>query len=130
MVATRLALAALLAVTAVACAAAPSDRRIDRGRPSAATEVERREIDDDAANIRHSEAALGALRSEAAPDCPRACGLTANVCVLAERICAIAARYPPDDPVAAQCADGRSRCLRDREATAARCACPPPAGAR
>ena len=128
MIATRLALAALLAVTAVACAAAPSDRRIDRGRPSAATDVERREIDDDAAGIRQSEAELGALRAEAAPDCARACRLTANVCARAERICTIAARYPPDDPVAAQCADGRSRCLRDRDATAARCACPAPAG--
>jgi hypothetical protein len=128
MTAARLALAALLAVTLAACAAAPTDRRIDRGRPSAATDVERREIDDDAAGIRRSEAELGASRAEAAPDCARACRLTANVCALAERICAIAARYPSDDPVAAQCADGRSRCLRDRDATTARCACPPPAG--
>jgi hypothetical protein len=45
-----------------------------------------------------------------------------KVCALADRICAIASRYPPADSVSARCADGRARCQRAREKTAG-CSC-------
>jgi hypothetical protein len=78
--------------------------------------------------LRRAEGELGAARAQAAPDCTRACTLVADICGLAEKICAIAARVPPDDPVAARCADGRARCARARNDTADRCGCslPPP----
>jgi hypothetical protein len=65
---------------------------------------------------------LFAAQAEANHDCARVCLLVGNICSLAEKVCAIAARYPATDPVALDCLDARSRCQRAREA-AATCAC-------
>jgi hypothetical protein len=108
-----------------ACAAAPGREGAGARRPSAASADDLRHIDDAEQAMRTGAAELEAHRADSdQPSCARACLLQQNICGLAERICAIAAPYPADDPVAARCVDARARCGRARQAVASRCSCP------
>ena len=125
MIAKRALAAAAACLLMAACAAAPVREGGGPPRPpSAASADDLRHIDDAAQAMRAGEAELEAHRAEAdQPSCARACLLQQNICGLAERICAIAASYPPGDPVAARCVDARARCGRARQAVASRCSC-------
>jgi hypothetical protein len=116
--------APIVALVTLGCAAAPRQRPEDM-HPATPSGEDRRAVDEAEAAMRRADDELTAARAATAPDCPRACGLAANVCALAERICVIAARYPAEDPVARRCADGRARCARARAAVVPTCGCDP-----
>jgi hypothetical protein len=115
----RAAAAALAALLAAGCAAAPPPGH--PAHPSALSAEDRNQIEAAEQVMRAKEDELAAARAGAAPDCARLELLAGNVCALAEKICTIAARYPPDDPVAARCTDARARCARSRDALRERC---------
>jgi hypothetical protein len=118
----RAAFAVLASVTALACAAAPQYGR--PGAPSGVTSEDAQRLESAERDLAPAVRELDAAAVGPAQDCPRACTLAGTICQLAERICAIAGRYPADDPVAARCPDARTRCQRARAKTAA-CACAP-----
>jgi hypothetical protein len=75
------------------------------------------------AEITRLEAALRSSGAEAAPDCPRVCGLVATICGLAKKICDLANQAPAE--LQRRCADAAPRCERARASAAPRCDCRP-----
>jgi len=108
--------AGLLALVAAACAPAY------RQGPQPSWTEERSALEDAERRLHQQERLLYAPRTETERDCPRACNLVANICGLADRICAIAARYPEDRGTGARCQDGRARCRHARDAISG-CGC-------
>lgn len=72
--------------------------------------------------LARDEAELMGTRADARPvDCPRARQLADNICGLAEQICELVARLPPDPARAGDCPDARTRCKAARDRVQARC---------
>jgi hypothetical protein len=83
---------------------------------------ERQQLEAARLQLAREEAELMGERAEARPlDCARARQLGDNICGLAERICALVARLPPDPGHANDCGDARTRCKAARERVKARC---------
>jgi len=71
------------------------------------------------------EAAMlkAAAAPENAPDCTKACALTAQICGLAGKICRIAERHPQDSETRRLCQDSAPRCERARARALDTCGC-------
>ena len=116
-------------VTAAGCASSePREGAPPRpaSPPSAATPADLQQVEAIREVLDGQSRALDGEQSQAEPDCSRIRLLARNVCTLAEHICAIAARYPAGDPIAASCTDGRGRCRRANEIVQQKCALPAP----
>jgi hypothetical protein len=124
----RLRIALFATVVALAGCASSAPREIAPARPaapaSAATPADLQQIESIREVLDGQSRALDTEQSQAEPDCSRIRLLGRNICTLAEHICAIAARYPAGDPIAATCADGKGRCARAKEIVQQKCSLP------
>jgi hypothetical protein len=103
-----LALCLLLA----ACAQAGPPMKTDRYQ----------ELEDARQQLLRDEQELMGTRAEGRPvECPRARQLADNICGVAEKICTLVARMPPDPAHAGDCADARGRCKGARDRVQGRC---------
>jgi len=120
---------ALLATIVAGAGCASSEPRETAGTrpappPSAATPADLQQVESIREVLDGQGRALEGEQSQAEPDCSRIRLLGRNICTLAEHICAIAARYPAGDPLAASCADGKGRCARAKEIVQQKCSVP------
>jgi hypothetical protein len=124
----RLRIALLATVVAGAGCASSEPRESGPTRPaappSAATPADLQQVESIREVLDGQSRALDTEQSQAEPDCSRIRLLGRNICTLAEHICAIAARYPAGDPIAASCIDGRGRCARAKEIVQQKCSVP------
>jgi hypothetical protein len=109
-------LASILAITLglFGCASVSSDSAMPRRDEHRSAAVQR--------ELAKAEAELQILQASSAPDCPHVCRLVANICDLAQRICAMADEEGSEE-LRSRCRDGTLRCQRARAATAAGCGC-------
>jgi hypothetical protein len=121
----------LLAVFSALAGCAPMDREgsastpaVGPARPSVANPGDLQQVAVIREVIDTQARTLDAESVEATPDCTRIRLLARNICTLAEHICAIAGRYPVNDPIRDSCTDARARCRRANEVMQQLCTAP------